>query len=287
MGNAGVDTYTIYSELPGGAYASMTLTQRKGSLRLPALRFWEPRIRVMSESSAAVVTYDPLPLQGYGAEPEFRIIFRTRTDNAWSRSLGQVPARFDQRLLEDFVGTVQVKASTTGVIGASEFRFEYLSAPVAFRGKAGAPLSRAASCLQLNALHREVIQQPCSLTDGKLDRRYTYPPRFLCADNAVDGQFPGCLHRRPDSVVIDLGTNRRVVALAIRGCFIVCKVATSIDGKIWSDPLELSFPEDYANGVAVGLSDGYSNNEARWAPRQVRYIRMTEHVDDLVEVSAW
>lgn len=240
-----------------------------------ALRFWEPKVEAATDGRRAFVewtrpTAETLLPGVRPADLHASVRFeRAAGEIVWDFRRAEAPLRFDPRLLEDARGTLAVYAAATGIDHeaiADETDLMLRSARLRFAGPAGAPVSRGRPCFVLDAAGRPVELTPCRLTDG--DFRAEYEPRTGPACKA------GCTPEpRHASTFIDLGSDRTISLVVVRGCD-DCTVQASADARRW-------------HTIGIG-----SDEDAALAPRvppRARYLRVSAGlgVETLREISVW
>jgi hypothetical protein len=118
------------------------------------------------------------------------------------------------------------------------------------------------------------VQRPCTLTDG--DLLTTGPgPIGDCVD-IPESQATAC-RERVDPVDVDLGRARSVSLVVVRGVSSPVYVATSIDGRSWTE-----FGRALTEGGFVRASLTVSA-----AARSARYVRVNTVGEIPSEVSVW
>lgn len=243
------------------------------ALNLP-VRLWEPRLEGRTGSFGARVTWTKVPagvVPGLNAGSFANTIeFRRGDELVWIVEQARSGFAFDPRLLEDTQGTAAVTATLRDQRVADERgrRIDVVlrSGARAYDSPAGAPPSRGRSCSLAEESGRLVVQAPCRLTDGELEEEFT---PSICVGQA------GCVEPAHTAAVIDLGAQRPLSMIVVRGCDHGCTIETSRDAERWR--------------TAGSLADEREDNAFRLSPLvRARYIRITSRsVDTLREVSAW
>jgi len=150
---------------------------------------------------------------------------------------------------------VRVVARASSPASGTTVDFTYLSGSVKVPGNAGAPVSRGAACAAVTASGIGPFNAACSLTNGDFTKS------FVSGASAT-------------GAVIDLGTDRAVSLVVVRGCSAQCRISLSSDLTAWSDAGSVS--GEYAT-APITLN------------RSARYIRLsgTPNVALLRQVSIW
>jgi hypothetical protein len=237
------------------------------------LRMWEPRLEGATGSFGARVTWQRVPATAVpglnAATVAHEIEFRRDDEVVWTVGKARSGLAFDPRLLEDTVGSAAVTARLEDqrVSDARGRRVDLVlrSGARAYDSPAGAPPSRGRACAIADGSGRLVYQPTCALTDGDFEEDFA---PSVCTGASSCSEPP---HR---SAVVDLGAQRSLSLIVIRGCRDRCTVETSRDAKSWRGA-GIASTEDAALRVAPLV--------------RARYVRITASttVDGLREVSAW
>lgn len=253
-------------ERAGAATSSSFLVQRE-ALELPTLHLWEPDIAIEQAEGQLTVDWPTLP-EGYPADASYEAVFVDAQGRpVWG--LSDAGSRIDARVLEDVRGGVAVQAT-------AETSVDDLDADIAFRSGQhpvegpGAPPSRGASC-SATAGERTQVVAPCPLTDGDLATLAD-----VDIDDCPEGQSP-CPTPADSAVVIDLGSERDLGLLVLRGDEDDVVVDVSADGRTWVQLLSI---EMAGTRVAVGLPPGTT-------ARAVRLRGESGDIGQFAEVSLW
>ena len=238
------------------------------------VRLWEPRLEGRTGSFGARVTWTKVPaglLPGLNTGSVGHTIeFRRGDELVWIVEQARSNFAFDPRLLEDTQGTAAVTAAVEDQRVADERgrRIDLVlrSGARAYDSPAGAPTSRGRSCSVAEESGRLVVQASCRLTDGELGEEFM---------PSICGGQTACVEPAHTAAVIDLGAQRPLSMIVVRGCDYGCTVETSRDGERWR-----------TGGTATMRRE---DNAFRLSPLvRARYIRVTSRsVDTLREVSAW
>lgn len=239
-----------------GAVAMEEFTVEATSLQLPDLRTWTPSLSWSADAQTVRVGWPPLPSSGYGGEPRYALEFDdSHLKPAWVTGSVTPNDSIDARLIEDSSGGVHVVARASGTASGTTVDFTYLSGSIGANGTAGAPPSRGAACAPVIASGIGQFNARCPLTSGDFGNSF------------VTGSAPS-------GAVIDLGTERAVSLVVVRGCSGQCHISVSSDLSAWSDAGSLS--GEFAS-APITLN------------RSARYIRLlgTPNVPLLHQVSVW
>jgi len=239
-----------------GAVGIAEFTVQTASLQLPDLHVWQPGLRVETNGKSVQVRWPMLPSSGYGSRPRYSLDFDDSQGKVvWATGSAQSDAPLDLRLLEDVNSFVRVVARASSPASGTTVDFTYLSGSVKVPGNAGAPVSRGAACAAVTASGIGPFNAACSLTNGDFTKS------FVSGASAT-------------GAVIDLGTDRAVSLVVVRGCSGQCRISLSSDLTAWSDAGSLS--GEYAT-APITLN------------RSARYIRLsgTPNVSLLRQVSVW
>lgn len=222
------------------------------SLALSDLRLWRPNMSFGFDGGAA---WTPLP-GSYGSSPAYSVeLYDLHGNQWWVIAPMKSGDRFDSRIPEDIKGAADVAARAHGTASGTTVDFTYASDSLPFHGIAGAPPSRGAPCAAVTSSGAGAFDSSCALTGGTLGNRL--PAAFSAASG----------------VVIDLGQDRALSLVVVKGCTAQCSVALSSDLTSWSQ--------------AGTLSGAYAT-----APitlnRSARYVRVSgTNIAELRQVSVW
>ncbi|HLT29980.1 MAG TPA: hypothetical protein VK013_08050 [Myxococcaceae bacterium] len=271
VGQASHFNLAVRAPARSGAVAGASRTERfiiqSTELSTPELRLWEPQLTVSNDETEASVTFGALP---EGAS-EARVAFHVPGALLWSEAYTS-GATIDARLLEDAVGTVSIRTTTTGQRDEVSFEAQHVSELIAFTGRAGAPPSRDASCIAVGDSGQPVVVESCAVTDGDFVTRFEAPADPGCQP---DAEGAGCESARADrSLTVDLGSERAASLVVLRGLVGEVIAEHSVDGETWS---------------AITL-DGMVGELP--AATSARYVRLRSKTDDapvlsLAELSVW
>lgn len=266
-------TMTATAAAPGddgeraGAATSLSFLVQREALELPILHLWEPDIAIEQADGQLTVDWPTLP-EGYPADASYEAVFvDARGRPVWA--LSDAGSTIDVRVLEDVRGGVAVQATT-------ETSVDDLDADIAFRSGQhpvegpGAPPSRGASCSATDGDRVQVVA-PCPLTDGDLATLAD-----VDIDDCPEGRTP-CPAPADSSVVIDLGSERDLSLLVLRGDEDDVVVDVSGDGRTWAQLLSV---EMTGTSVAVGLPPGTT-------ARAVRLRGDSGDIGQFAEISLW
>jgi hypothetical protein len=233
------------------AAASMAEFQvQTATLALPDLRIWQPDL---SWAAGDKPSWSSLP-GSYGGSPAYSVEFYDLRGGQWwvtgSMKSGEP---VDGRVLENLDGTFDVAARASGTANGTTVDYTYISGSVPFRADAGAPPSRGASCAAVMSSGRLVFTR-CALTSGF-------------------AQSSSQLGAGATAVIVDLGQQRAISLIVLRGCSGQCKVAVSADLTAWTD---------------VGSATGAYTTMSVTANRSARFVRVsTGNVTSLRQLSVW
>lgn len=257
---------------PGSAVRFQVQTER---LDL-ALKFWGPRVSASSNGPNVHVRFTDPPATLVPAEAPLDATLRhvrferTRAEVVWVAPAVETDATLDSRLLEDSRGSLSVVAEWRGVEVSDErgraVDLVFRSARIPYRGTAGKPPSRGASCSARGAGGGLTRQNPCRLTDGAFAEPWT--PK-----TCPPSQTP-CVNEVREALV-DLGESRDAQLVVVRGCPGECFVDASADGRQWTTIGASSDEPDIA--FAAGNPP---------AARFVR-VRSDRNLETLREISVW
>ena len=243
------------------------------ALNVP-VRLWQPRLEGRTGSFGARVSWTKVPagvVPGLNAGSFAHTIeFRRGDELVWVVERARSGFAFDPRMLEDTQGTAAVSASLKDQRVADERgrRIDVVlrSGARAYDSPAGAPTSRGRSCSVAEESGRLVVQASCRLTDGELEEEFM---PSICGGQAE------CVEPAHTAAVIDLGAQRPLSMIVVRGCDYGCTIETSRDAERWR--------------TAGSMTDEREDHAFRLSPLvRARYIRVTSRsVDSLREVSAW
>ena len=235
------------SEVAGAASMAEFQVQT-ATLALPDLRIWQPDL---SWSAGDRPAWSPVP--GTGSATYSVEFYDLHGGQWWVTGAMKSGDRVDGHVLENLDGTFDVAARTRGTANGTTVDNTYISGSVPFRGDAGAPPSRGAGCAPVTSNARLAFAR-CPLTSGSV------------ASNSQ-------LAVGATGVVIDLGQQRTISLVVLRGCSGQCKLAVSSDLNTWTDVGSVT-------GTYTTLS------VAPNAPR--RFVRVsTSDVASLRQVSVW
>lgn len=278
FGNPG--TFVVAAELPAGEdqVAGPSVQTRfeidQVEVRVPELSFWEP--------DGLVVEAGPRWLRYAGAEfpgrPEYTVVVTDRDDVVWSQP-GASTGEVDARAVADLAGALHVTALERRRADGVRFATSYHSPHVGFRGVAGPPMSRGASCTV--AAPDATPLTPCPFTDARYADDF---PHQSCPDESPAGSpepTPSARCAVDTWVSVDLGARRLVGTLFVHDLHVasdVVAVETSDDGVDWSHQVTA----ELAAFDVVELPDGTA----------ARYVRLRAEDDPprftrLTELSAW
>ena len=234
-----------------GPTAMAEFNIQAASLSVPDLRLWRPRVSLAQDGRAS---WEALP-GDYGSSPAYSIEVSDLHGNQWwTARVTRSGDRIEPRVLEDVQGTFDVAARARGTANGTTVDWTYTSGSGSIRGSAGAPPSRGAPCAPVMA-SRAGSFAACPLTSGAI--------------GGGSQVFSGA-----GAVVIDLGLERAVSLVVLRGCGGSCTVALSDDDVGWSD---------------VSTVSGRYSTAALASARQARYARVSaaSGVSGLGQVSVW
>jgi hypothetical protein len=239
-----------------GAVGIAEFSVQAASVQLPDLHVWQPGLRVETTGKSVQVDWPALPSLGYGSRPRYSLEFDdSQGKSVWVTGATQSGAPLDQRVLEDVNSFVRVIVRASSPAPTTSVDFTYLSGSVKVPNTAGVPPSRGAACAVVTTSGIGPYSATCSLTSGDSSRS------FVAAS-------------APSGAVIDLGTDRAVSLVVVRGCSARCRISLSSDLLAWSEAGSVS--GEYAT-LPVTLN------------RSARYIRLvgTPSVAMLRQVSIW
>jgi hypothetical protein len=252
IGNA--DTLNVSAAAPGsgGAATSVAFRVQHERVALPALRLWDAQLKL----DATTLTPDWRPLPADGSADTTLLFTDGQGTPVWEQANPQSGRPFDARLLEDAAVVARVRADTAVNRRTGSYKFQYFSSDVHLNGPAGAADSRGASCvIPRRGAVQGVPGRPCWLTDGDLG-------------HGASPQEP-----RHSVAVIDLGSQKAISLIAVRGEAAARTISVSSDGRSFR-------PLATRDGAFEQLT-----------PRglQARYVRLqvsgsTDHTD---EFSIW
>jgi hypothetical protein len=239
------------------------------------LRLWAPQLAGRTGTFGARVTWPDVPAAVLpGLNPEFvahTIDFRRGNEPVWTVEDARSGFAFDPRLLEDTQGTAAVTGTLVDQSVTDErgrrISLALRSGARAYDSPAGAPASRGRTCSLAEPSGRLVVQVPCRLTDGDFEEEF--------APSVCLGQT-GCVEPEHTASVIDLGAQRPLSMIVVRGCDHGCTIETSRDAEQWR--------------TAGSATTRREDNAFRLSPLvRARYVRVSSPrtVDTLREVSAW
>lgn len=271
VGQASHFNLAVHAPARSGAVSGASRTERfiiqHTELQTPELKLWEPRLTVAADASEATVTFDALPEGATGA----RVAFQVPGGDLWSGAYVSGEP-IDARLLEDAEGTVFIRTTTSQQREEISFESHHTSEALTFKGLAGAPPSRNASCVATGASGVPVEVSPCALTDGDFVVHFRAPQDAGCEPDAEGG---GCEVARADrTLAVDLGASRPVSLVVVRGLIGEAHVERSEDGETWSSIT--------LDGKVGTLPSGTT----------ARYVRLRSKADDagllsVSEISVW
>jgi hypothetical protein len=247
-----IEVITRSPAASNGPNALMEFNVQTSSLSLPDLRLWDPPI---SWSSQDRPTWQPLP-DAYGSSPAYSVeLYDLRENQWWVAASARSGDKLDSRILEDLNGNFDVAARAHGTANGTTVDYTYISGSQHVRGHAGAPPSRGAPCALVTSSGVGAFDSSCWLTKGTLG-----------GSTAPAGGATG--------VVIDLGQDRPLSFVVVKGCSVQCKVALSSDLTSWSEAGTISGP--YAT-APITLN------------RSARYVRISGASSGfgLRQVSVW
>lgn len=205
-------TSTLWATVAGpqqgggaGPSVSHAFQATSEAVKLPAMRVWDPQVRVARRGNALEVDWDAFPRE-LGRKARDRAVVQT-TDGAALWSVGSRGEALDPRLLEDATAFVAAEAEVgrDADVGTRVYR----SRQQPIQG-AGPPPSRGAGCSAVATARERVAYDPCPLTDGDLSTSF---------DPALEPQCPQGRKcpQHDTAVILDLGEARAGSLLVIRG----------------------------------------------------------------------
>jgi hypothetical protein len=259
-GTLGFDrTFLLFAGLPSGpdglarpsavAWARL----RKERVTLPALRLWEPALGLSGSGGALRVELAPPPEL---ACAERTLLALELLDDQGRTFWSQAGTELDARVLEDATGTLSVRARFENQAWGSQVDvLELRTGAATFAGTAGPPPSRGAACTLDGVAH----PADCPLSDGRME-----------LVRVAGGQAR-----------LDLGAERALGPIVLRGSFSSLALSVSGDGQTWT-----------------ALEGGLSGDSLFVLPPpsvRARHLRLQEGLDDtgwqrplnLYEVSVW
>ncbi|HVL05401.1 MAG TPA: hypothetical protein VM388_05405, partial [Acidimicrobiales bacterium] len=148
-------SFTVTTGVAGATVTANFKIQTE-DLRLPDLQAWQPAVTV----GAGRIAWDP-PAPG-----SYEVVFEdTAGRRVWTLGSPGTEVTFDPRILEDTAGRLAVAARSDASAEGTGVGIRRQSDQVAYRGAAGAPLSRGRRCTVEPA---GTTLSPCPLTDGDL-----------------------------------------------------------------------------------------------------------------------
>ncbi len=239
-----------------GAVGIAEFTVQTATLQLPDLHVWQPGLDVETNGKSVQVRWPALPSSGYGRQPTYTLEFDDIQGKAvWVTRPTHSGEPLDVRVLEDVNTTVRVVARASSPAQRTIVDFTYVSGSLKVPNTPRVPPSRGAACAAVTASGIGPFTSACSVTSGDLGK------------SSVSGSAAS-------GVVIDLGADRAVSLVVVRGCSAQCRISLSSDLGAWSEAGSVS--SDYAS-LPISLN------------RSARYIRLlgTPNVQLLRQVSVW
>jgi hypothetical protein len=228
----------------------------------------------------SVARWQPAPSEVLGKDSAgYAVVFddglsrsplKSTISPVWRFGLAAPGQALDQRLLEDGAGD----AALLVTIGSMTHRSDL----IAYQGSAGAPPSRGASCVVRGVEGEPERRSDCSFTDGDFTGGPVPPP--------CPGKEERC-NREVRWASVDLGTERQVGLVVLRGCSRTCRVESSIDAEIWTE-LKGDLADHGPTGRPVGGKYLTLNASGNQTARYVRVVAAeAKALDDLSELSIW
>lgn len=195
-----------------GPSAMAEFQVQTATLSLPDLRIWDANTGWTADDR---VTWQALPAS-YGNSPAYSVELHDSRGNEWWAATPARPGdRIDPRVQEDLIGSFDVAARARGTANGTTVDYTYRSGWSALRGRGGVPPSRGARCAQVTSQSVGLFGA-CPLTMGAAG-----------LSSSLSGSMNG--------VAVDLGVDRSVSLVVIRGCVGQCRVSVSSDGSTWTD----------------------------------------------------
>lgn len=247
-------------EHPTGAAVTARFRIQTTELAMPVLRLVDPDLTLGTESSAVVATWD-----GGAAPGPYELTFGGAEGKVvWSVTAAEGTVRLDPRLLEDTTGVALVAGGSTDAIEGGDVDIQWRSPGVAYRGGAGAPPSRGASCSVVASDGSSEPLDRCPSTDG--DFAPAGVPLVVCpAAGAEDPAACGDVER----LRVELPTSVPADLVVVRGCA-SCRVTTVDEG-----------------GGVVDAGPIAAHGTVALDGRPVTAVELTGDLDELAEVSVW
>lgn len=244
-----------------GPVALAEFKVQSSKLQLPDLQIWDPQLEVSindtpNSGPSVRLLHPSFTGDGYGQGAKYWHEFDdSKGRAAWVVGSVGPDMVLDARILEDLRGTALVGHRTSTSANSLAVDLTFLSAAIAFQGRAGPPPSRGAPCAGVTASATDAFKSPCTVTSGDF------------GSSSISGATS-------TGVVIDMGIDRPVSLLVVRGCTAQCRISVSSELTAWSEAGSVS--GDYGT-APITLN------------RSARYIRLssTPNVAQLRQVSIW
>lgn len=262
-------------EVEGPASTEIFRVQTE-ELEILPLRLWSPRLTLSTSAGSIAAAMDPFPAAGYGELETIEASFETGRGPVWQQEDFLGPgAVLDTRLLEDVSGTLVVTARAHDVASGTTVDFRFRTDRIPYAAAAGAPPSRGAAVFG----HGPGGPTPLpsgALTDGDLWAAFAPLPEPSCSP---DARGQGCEEARANNwIYVDLGTERPVSLIVVRGACWSCAVDVSSDASTW---IVVGPARTGTHFVSVPAS----TPSARYV--RVRGATSHDRVLGLTEVSVW
>ena len=192
--------------------------------------------------------YDPPSVPSAHLGAATILLSRVRSTGADGQPVTDSPSTdvsggFDPRVIED--GRVLLESSQSGMVRG---RPAIASSSLVMTGTV-VPRSRGASCTLTDSRGRPMVQQPCGLTDGILDRPWTPKDDPAC----IDGPCPGTAQHDHRDTYVTLPAPFAARLLVIRGCGFTCHVfVTDSNGTHALPEPDSSSPDGLYRAVLSG-----------------------------------
>ena len=231
----------------------------KKSFEVPALRVWEPQVRVTQQRGSVAVA--PVALPEELGEPGAADVVFNAADGTPVWRTSQEAGAVDVRVLEDVRAGAALEVTATGT-GALDAEVVYRSAYRRVKGP-GRPPSRGVGCRVVAPGLRDVTYEQCGVTDGD----FTVP-----VDPETDAAEARCTKRqkrktkrcprdrlaREAALIVDLGAPRDLHLIVLRAEEQDLVVSASTNGKRW-----LPVGESHTTG-GQGLLEPRVGSRARY-----------------------